>query len=671
MPIGAARLTLLAFQAAVEAEAEVIRASVGISANGNAQVDTAESKFGGASALFDGTGDYLQMAPDDAFAVGTGDITIDFWFKSGNINLPGCIIDLRPGSNGFWPALFMPKNDQGMFLWWNGARQLTHQTALSDTNWHHAALVRDNGDWTIYLDGVGSTASYNSSGSIGSSSYARIGANFNLTNYANAHIEELRISNNVRYTANFTPPTAPNINDENTLLLLHMDGTDGTSEFVDDNGTGRSRVGVGAYGTRASATISTSQSKFGGTSGYFNDKELDMTSPDFAFGTGDFTIEGWIYTTVSQNAGMFQLSTDSDYWPTSSNGLAIGPRVDNGNTWSIYKNGGVASLGTCNLNTWYHVALSRSSGVIKFFVDGVEEYSAADTNNYSGQHLFLGGYWDYQFRMDGYIDEFRISNTARYTTGFTPHTEPHVNDANTLLLLHMDGSNASNLFLDDNGSRAKIGVTSLGSAQVDTAQSKFGGASAYFGTGEDALATSGIDQSAWSSTWTYECWFRLDSIQDNQYLIYNRGIIWITGPNRSTHPSEVIIALSPSPSNSVSYYTTFTPISGGWQTDQWYHIAVTHNNGTTEVFVDGTSLGSLSSHSYLFADTLDLEIGKHPSSTGNDFNGYMDEIRISKSVRYTANFTPPTEPFQNDSDTILLLHTNGTDGSFAFIDDNA
>jgi hypothetical protein len=48
----------------------------------------------------------------------------------------------------------------------------------------------------------------------------------------------------------------------------------------------------------------------------------------------------------------------------------------------------------------------------------------------------------------------------------------------------------------------------------------------------------------------------------------------------------------------------------------------------------------------------------------------MDEYRVSNIARYTTNFAPPTEPFQNDDNTLLLLHMDGTDGSTAFIDDN-
>lgn len=207
---------------------------IALTANGNAQVDTAQSKFGGASGLFDGSGDYLQFAPGGDTTNGTGDITYEGWMY-----LPSpsndVLFDMRPGSNGNWPAIFGSNSSHGVWMWWNGARRLTHQTSLTANTWHHIALVRHNDVFKIYVDGVASNQSYTSSAEIPSSSYARIGANFNLGLDANGHIDEFRISSVARYTANFTPSTSAFENDADTLMLVHMDGTDASTTFTDDN----------------------------------------------------------------------------------------------------------------------------------------------------------------------------------------------------------------------------------------------------------------------------------------------------------------------------------------------------------------------------------------------------------------------------------------------------
>ena len=201
------------------------------------------------------------------------------------------------------------------------------------------------------------------------------------------------------------------------------------------------------------AQVDTANSKFGSASAVFDGTSdyLKATSSAFDFGTGDFTIECWVRSTVSGNQGVWQLSDDSgDYLKASSTSLAVAIRTDSSN-WNYYSNGDNSSLGTSATNTWYHIALVRNSGTINFYVDGTSVNSESDTNDYSGVYLAIGGYYSTSFLLTGNIDEFRISNTARYTANFTTQTQAHENDDNTLLLLHMDGKDADVGFVDDTG----------------------------------------------------------------------------------------------------------------------------------------------------------------------------------------------------------------------------
>lgn len=215
-----------------------VRAGANVTAQGNAQVDTAQSKFGSASALFDGSGDGLLVTNVSDLGVGTGDISVECYVRV-TTTTPGAqtIYDQRDDANGFWPALFI--NNDGSLVrfgfWWDGAYRLYHQTTPNINTWYHVALVRQNGDWAIYVDGVKSSSTYTGADFIVANDDASIGFNFNASNSINGHIDEVRVSNIARYTSNFTAPTAPFVNDSNTLLLLHMDGTDGSTVFTDDN----------------------------------------------------------------------------------------------------------------------------------------------------------------------------------------------------------------------------------------------------------------------------------------------------------------------------------------------------------------------------------------------------------------------------------------------------
>jgi hypothetical protein len=106
------------------------------------------------------------------------------------------------------------------------------------------------------------------------------------------------------------------------------------------------------------------------------------------------------------------------------------------------------------INTWYHIAVSRSGTSTRLFVNGTQEGDTySDSTNYltNTTEMRIGQSFDAGFpdNVNGYLDEIRISNSARYTTTFTPATTAFQSDANTIMLLHCDGENNSTRFVDD------------------------------------------------------------------------------------------------------------------------------------------------------------------------------------------------------------------------------
>lgn len=179
-----------------------------VTAAGNAQVDTAQSKFGGASALFDGTGDYLAVPSSSDWAFGTStDFTIDFWIRTaaftsydGAFGISGvCTFQQDAASSTL--KLFHAANGFS-------APYVTSSTLTIGT-WHHIALVRSSGTTTLYVDGTSSGSTASSLNFTAAIFY--IGAtHFDLSGRSiSAHIDEVRISNGVaRWTSAFTPPTS-------------------------------------------------------------------------------------------------------------------------------------------------------------------------------------------------------------------------------------------------------------------------------------------------------------------------------------------------------------------------------------------------------------------------------------------------------------------------------
>jgi hypothetical protein len=207
-------------------------------------------------------------------------------------------------------------------------------------------------------------------------------------------------------------------------------------------------------------------------------------------------------------------------------------------------------------------------------------------------------------------------------------TDP--NFASVSLLLHMNGSNGSTTFTDSSSNA--LTVTANGSTQISTAQSKFGGASAYFDGTLDRLDTgTGLGPlQMGTGDFTVEAFIRPESSVTGY-----KGLIGVT----SNYANTLYIY-----NGQLLWYNSGTA-AGTIAVDTWYHVAASREGTNLRVFIDGT-LVDTSTNSDDITSGARLTVGDSGFRANENFQGWIDELRITKGVaRYIANFTAPTAPF--------------------------
>ena len=188
-----------------------------VTSNNGAAISTTQSKFGGASAFFDGTNDYLNTPSSAAFDFGTGDFTVEFWVNPSSLGGSAALVGTRTNDTSTtirW-CIFVTTdtgiNVLGCDIWSTSdtrIAQFNHQSQISTGQWTHCALVRYGTSFKLYQNGVQSTSGATTSAPVANSStVVNIGSFINsaISNF-NGYIDEIRITKGVaRYTSNFTP----------------------------------------------------------------------------------------------------------------------------------------------------------------------------------------------------------------------------------------------------------------------------------------------------------------------------------------------------------------------------------------------------------------------------------------------------------------------------------
>jgi hypothetical protein len=185
--------------------------------NGNAQISTAQSRFGGASGLFDGTGDYLTTPATSDFEPGSGDYTLEGFVRMAATPATAAGIIQRANASGFanFSVSWRSSNKIEAYCSLSNPAStptiLTGATTLSLNTWYHWAFVKSGLNYKLFIGGVqdasGSAASHPPTGL---STVTYIGSFDAASFFLNGYQDEKRITKGVaRYTANFTPPSSP------------------------------------------------------------------------------------------------------------------------------------------------------------------------------------------------------------------------------------------------------------------------------------------------------------------------------------------------------------------------------------------------------------------------------------------------------------------------------
>lgn len=372
----------------------------------------------GGSGYFDGTGDTLVATTTTTYAQANQDFTVEAWVYRtalGNMMVCGWT-----GSNSdYWYIQDASISYAFANTYTVGASYSTPVGA-----WTHIALTRQSGTCRIFVNG-NLLSTVTNTNRFGHTSNIRISGYYNSATLFTGYVSDFRfIVGAAQYTANFTPPTAPLTAITNTSLLLNF-----TNAAILDNAMMSDLETVG------NAQIDTTTKKYGTGSLKFDGTgdglKLPFT-PEFVFGSGNFTVECWVYVnSLSAARDVFNLNA------RATNGYAS-VRVSITTAGAVYLlcasadqtwiNTSTTANSTIATGNWYHIAAVRNGSSFNLYVDGVSKLnytSSATLHNYSSIS-FIGAENSSGSPitvMDGYIDDFRVTKgVARYTAAFTAPT---------------------------------------------------------------------------------------------------------------------------------------------------------------------------------------------------------------------------------------------------------
>jgi len=534
--------------------------------------------------------------------------------------------------------------------------------------WTHIAVVRSGGTTTGYINGS----------SVGSNGFTPQAVNsVNIAYYVSAnplyltgYVSNVRIVNGqALYTGNFTPAAAPlttsSVGTSGANVASSITGTVSlltcqSNRFVNNANNASPTAIVNSPSVQAFSPFAPANAVsplVTGGSGYFDGTTDWLTVPDspaFTMGSGDFTIESWVYCTASDFSLSRYIIAQRDNSSDTSISFAIN-FIGGGARKArllVFNNAGASYEAVCstdilNLNEWTHIAGVRDGATLRIYINGVQQgtanISTATLVDSSGS-VAVGRLGDSnQYYWLGYTSGVRVvKGTCLYPGGsiFTPPTTPPTAIPNTSILLNFTNGAA----VDATG---KNNLESVGKAQNSGVQAKWdyltGGSSMYFnGTGDYLVASSSTSDltNFGAGNFTVEAWVRFVTAGGDRTIcakfpgLTNRGWAIFTASTNLFY-----FTYSTTGSNATDVSFSWTPSA-----NVWYFVTVVRNGADLKAYIDGSQIGSTHNigTSSIFGSTAALTVGARGDTT-IPMTGYISNLRVTKGI--ARPISVPTGPF--------------------------
>ena len=615
----------------------------------------------GWSVYFDGTNDYLTSSSNADFNLGTT-FSIEGWIyslaatKQVIANLSGFVFIIE---------------STGLLNFYNGSTLSGGSgSAVSRNTWVHVAFTRDASNVVRgFVNGVLTWAITVSTAS--SQTAVFIGSEGGTQSFVNGYLSNIRIvkgaipssyqtSSTTAGTTIFTPPTSNLTAISGTSLLTCQ-----SNRFVDNSTVPKLITPTNGPLTVAFNPFNITNTGTDGSMYFDGTGDYCTTSGNaaFALGTGDFCLETWIYPNSISTGTFDRIVATSDY-----NGTGFDWTLNTASS-ALYVAGTAYSISNLVVKSWNHLVYTRSSGVLRGFLNGnLAVYNASATGNVTSTgELRIGtGYSGTAY--NGYISNLRIvkgSVPAAYQTSSTtvntsifslPTTLLTAVTGTSLLTLQYDQPHNNHTFLDSSSNQFVVNRAGNASQGTFSPFSPNGWSNLF--NGSSTLQTTALNIS--TGSFTIEAWVYLNAMptSDSWPGSYANwmNIVCVGGANLGDgwqfRIGQTILGFGTN-NDTTALTATHSMVVG-----QWYHLACVRDGNLYTLYRNGVSIGSTTYTANSPGTGAFTWIGSE-TNQGAYLNGYISNLRIiAGTAIYTTSFTPSTTPFSAVSGTVLLTCQN-------------